>query len=145
MSARIRGKECRIGLVVNGEEKEGSFLKVKNWSVNPDAPVTKTQFTGEARLDADQDVNGYDISFEVEELDAKTEDLLDLMDANQLAGLPPPQCYISTLKTYRQPGTQDREYIYNPVTLTCKQSTDANGSSYVGSKWEGFAPYRKRL
>jgi hypothetical protein len=145
MSARIRGKECRFGLVVDGQEQEGSYLKVKNFSVTPDAPITTTQFTGEPRLDADQDVNGYNISFEIEELDAKAEETLDVIDANQLAGLPPPSCFVTTLKNYRQPGVQPLEHLYSPVTLTCESSVDANGGNYVGSKWKGFSPYRKRL
>lgn len=145
MSARIRGKEASIGLAVNGQTQNGSFLKVRNWEVNPDAPLTKTPFCGESRLDGDTDFNGYDFSFEIEELDAKAEDLLGLMDANQAAGIAPPQYVVTTFKKYRQAGEGSIEHVYQEVVLTCTQSTRSEGSSYVGSKWSGFAPRRDTI
>jgi hypothetical protein len=144
MSARIRHKEATIRLAMEGQDQEGSFLKVKNFSVDPDAPITKTKFCGEKRDDADQDFNGYDIKFEIEELDSKGEDVLDAMDAAQAANLPPPRSVISTLKIYREIGKGTVGHVYHPVTLTCTQSTDAAGG-YVGSKWSGFAPNRETI
>jgi len=144
MSARIRHKEATIRIAMEGQDQEGSFLKVKNWSVDPDAPITKTKFCGEKRDDADQDFNGYDIKFEIEELDSKGEAVLQAMDAAQIANLPPPRFVISTLKIYREAGKGTIGHVYHPVTLTCTQSTDANGG-YVGSKWSGFAPLRETI
>lgn len=144
MSARIRHKETTIRLAMEGQDQEGSFLKVKNYEVDPDMPITKTKFVGEKRDDADQDVNGYDIKFEIEELDSKGEDVLDAMDAAQAANLAPPRFVISTLKIYREAGKGTVGHVYHPVTLTCTQSTDANGG-YVGSKWSGFAPLRETI
>ena len=144
MSSRIRGKEATLRVAVEGQDQEG-LMKVRNWSVTPDSEIVTTQFCGQPRKEADQDFHGYKLSFEVEELDRTAENIIQQCDEAQKNQLPPPRAIISTLKIYREPGKGTISHVYHPVTLNCTQSTDANGSSYISSKWEGFAPERETI
>jgi hypothetical protein len=145
MSARIRGKETALRLAMEGQDQEGSFLKVRNFTVSPRNELVTSKFVGEARDDGDSDFSGYDVSFEIEELDSKAEDVLDAIDAAQRANQAPPRFVITEQKLYRQVGQGAVVYVYHPVTLVCEQITDSNGSSYVGSKWKGFSPDRDKI
>ena len=145
MSNRIRQKETSLRLAVDGQDQTGSFLKVVKFDVNPDQVITKTQFCGENRPDSDVDVNGYTITFEVQELDSKAEDLLNLIDANHKANLAQPLFVLTEYKKYRGTGAGDRTNVYGGASLICKRITNSEGGGYIGSQWEAFVPTRESL
>lgn len=145
MSSRIRGKEASIRLAVDGQDQTGSFLKVSDWEVNPDIAIVKTDFTGEDRPDGDVNARGFDGTFSIQELDNKAEALLQLIDDNEAAHIAPPKVVLSHFKLYRQAGAGSIGHVYHDVILTCTQSTRAEGSSYVGSKWSWYAPRRDAI
>jgi len=103
--------------------------------------MTKTQFCGELFKDADVDCDGFTGSFEVQELDATAEDLLNTMFANHEAYLAQPLAVITEYKKYRGVGAGGRTNVYGGATLICKTIT--SGSDYVSSKWEFFVPKRQ--
>lgn len=142
MSARIRNKEAQMRLAVDGRDLEKSFLKVTDWEVTPQVTIEKTSFTGESRPDADTNHQGYDFSFTIQELGGDVEDLVQLLDELDLDHKPVPNIMVSVYRLFRQPGEGDRMAVYENAVMKC-DSQRGEGSSYINSRWSGFAPTRK--
>jgi hypothetical protein len=76
MSQRIRGKECTIQVVVDGDLKGGTFAKVTEFTLTPRTEIVETPFLGEIEDDLDIIHKGYDFSFQTQSQDSKAIKLL---------------------------------------------------------------------
>lgn len=144
MSARTRNKEAQIRFSVDGQDLEGSFLKVTDWDVAPGGEIVETEFTGEDRPDLDTSYKTHKGTFTIQELSADVERLLQSLDDKDRAHQPMPEVAMTVYKLYRQPGAGDSTALYTGCALVCT-SMSGSGHSYLNSKWSWAAPNRKTL
>lgn len=145
MSQRIRQKETSLRVAIDGQNLEGSFLKVVEYEINPEQKITKTQFCGEMFEDGDTDITGIGGRFKIHELKGDAEQLLDTLIANHKAHLAPPLVTLTEYKKYRGTGAGDRTNVYPSCMLICKSMTKSSGGDYIGSEWEFWVQDREAL
>ena len=66
----LRAKEARMQLIVGGVRQEGSFFKIRNFSINPRSEFVHTDYTGDKRQGNNLLVHGYEFSMQFEEVNA---------------------------------------------------------------------------
>lgn len=84
MPLRIRGSEQTLQVIVEGQDKVGTFLNVLNFTVTPRIDLMETDFCGQDESELDQQYHGVDFAFTVQVQDAGTREfLLDIVARQQ--------------------------------------------------------------
>lgn len=117
MSARIRGQEVALTILVDGQSQKGSFAKVTDFKARPRQEITEDDFLGELESDLDFQHHGWDGSFTVQVEDAATLELLDTIVGNEEQHLPHPNITITALYTFREPGNAARAAVFHDVFI----------------------------
>ena len=148
MSTRLRGQEAAISITVADEFLsafglqgllEGSFTKVRDFSLTPRIDQTEEAYLGEDFDDLDQQLHGYDFSFTVDELDTQALDFLSLIAFKETNKLPPPVITVSVSYVYRDPNVLPRTEILMECVLKVAERTIGGRKEYIQNSFEGKA------
>lgn len=137
MSQRIRGKEATVQLVVDGDLKGGSFVKVTEFDLTPRTDIVEQAFVGEVEDDLDINHKGYDFTFSTHMQDSKTIKLfLAIVDRERARKAHPAINLVVTFQ-YRS-ATEPAETI---VLENCFMKMDSakigGGNEYIATPWSG--------
>ncbi len=101
MSQRLRGQEATLRVTVDGVGQDGSWFKVKDFTITPRTDITETPYVGEQEDDLDIQHHGLDISFSVDMQDRKTLDFLSTIIAREQDQLVHPVITINVIYAFR--------------------------------------------
>jgi len=138
MSERTRGKETTLQFSEVGVGLlRGSFLKVANWKLSPDATTDDTQFCGEPEADYDIDHKGWKFSCTCHEVDPEIRRLYLRQIESSNAGLPRPRITIIATTRYRDGTTPPFVQRLGNVVLKL-DDFDSDGGSFVKNTLSGM-------
>lgn len=144
MSARIRGQEALIQITVDDEPRAGSFFKVKDFRSTPRTDLTEEPYLGEQTDDLDTQHHGFDITFSVDNQDAETLRLLDLIVANEEAHIAPPDVVIAVTYLYREPGQLNQTEQYSDGVIKVAEQGIGGRKEYITTGFEAKFKTRQR-
>ena len=137
MSQGIRGKECTVQVVIDGDLKGGTFAKVAEFNLTPRQEISETDFLGEVESDLDINHKGYDFSFTTQAQDNKALKLLLDIVARERARVAHPSINVVVTFEYRS-ATEPAEVIVLENCFLKHDSTSiGGGSDYVTHAWSG--------
>lgn len=148
MSQRIRGQEAKISILVTDEflqafgltgQLEGSFTKVKDFKSSPRMEQTEEGYVGENADDLDQQLNGWDFSFTIDELDSSALDLFQLIAHKEKNKLRAPEIVIQVTYAYRDERTLPRTEIFMGCILKMSERNIGGRKEYISNSFEGKA------
>ncbi len=134
----IRGQEVTLQIVVDGDHKRGSFLKVESFKLNPDSQIVKRQYLGSPYAQGDLQVDGTDFSFTTPEADGSAMKLWIDISKRAAAGDPFPQIDVVVIKKYRDPGTADQAFTLSGAILKLDDQESGGRKEYMKNSWTGF-------
>jgi hypothetical protein len=137
MSMRVRGQECSLNIIVDGDMKGGSFVKVTNFNVTPETEIVNTDFIGEIESDLDIHHSGFAFDFEVEYQDSNPITVMELIVERERMRLPHPDINLVATFKYRSlagiPGVIVLEHCF----MKLDNITVGGRKDYVKSKFSG--------
>lgn len=136
MSARIRGQETTVRVLVDGQEQAGSFFKIKDFTVTPRADLMENDYLGELESDLDFQHHGFDFSFSVDMQDASTIDFLSNIVSREQFAIAHPNITMSVIYAFRD-GTDPRIETYYGVFLKMNDTSFSGRKEYVSVSFEG--------
>lgn len=136
MARRIRSKEAQVLFVVDGVRLGQSMRKVRNFSITPDAEITKTMFVGERRANGDLDIRGYDFSFEVHLLNRDWFDLWEDIQNAEEQGNELPE--IAVLVNFAYRGNPSHAIAIQDDVILKLDTFDNPDGDFAGATWSGF-------
>ncbi len=146
MSQRSRGQEAKITVLLNDEfmqafglsgQLEGSFTKVKDFKASPRMEQTEEGYIGEDADDLDQQLNGWDFSFTVDELDSAALDLFQLIAHKEKNKLRRPEIVIQVTYMYRDPSVRPRTEVYMNCVLKLAERSIGGRKEVISNSFEG--------
>ena len=137
MSQRIRGAEASLNLIVDGDLKGGSFAKVKSFNLTPRTDVVETSYLGEVEDDLDVQHHGYDFDFEIDQLDAKAYDLLQVIVAREKLRLPHPAINLVATLRFRSLLEPSKVFVLESCFIKLDAFSFAGRKEYIGAKFSG--------
>ncbi len=140
MALRIRGQEATIRIIVDGNERDGSFHKLENFKLTPKDENPTTDFLGEKVSSGDYRHDGYEFAFTTHEEDKKILDLHALQVANEEASLPPPDITIIVITKYRDPANPSVTVSMEECVMKLDDRDAGGRKDYVKNAFSGFAP-----
>ena len=138
MSEQIRGLEVTAALVVGGATLAGSFTKVESFKWSPDAENIKQDFLGEDGFEADQRIDGYAFSFEMQEKDNKATDLWLQIAAKFKAHLAPPNVNVVVITRFRNAALTPKTVVFENAVIKLDDSNFGSRKDYVKKTWSGI-------
>lgn len=145
MSARIRGQEVSARFSVDGQPQTGSWHKLTDFTVTPRAEIMETDFIGEDRSDLDFHHHGFDISFSVQNQDAKTLEFLSTLVDRQDQRSPHPNIVMTVIYSFREPGVRDKAEVYQDLFLKVDEFGFGGRKEYVTTRFSGKAKDRSLI
>ena len=154
MSARIRGQEATIRITVADEfaaafgifgQLEGSFFKVRDFTLTPRTDLVEESYLGEKFDDLDVIHHGYDFSFTVDELNEQVLNFLSLITFKEADNLPPPIIGVSVGYIYREIGVPPQTEQLIDCVLKLAERTIGGRKEYIQNSFEGKAKVRAVL
>lgn len=143
MSARIRGQEAFVNFAVAGIGLlEGSFAKVKEFSVTARTDLIEEGYLGETFDDLDVQHHGFDFSFTIDEQDSVSLDYLTTLLNNEEANTAPASVTMQVTINYREAGVATKRLIFTDVVMKVNELGFPSRKDYVNTSFEGKA---KRL
>lgn len=137
MSLRIRGQEATLRVTIDGVVQNGSWFKVKDFTVTARTDITETPYMGELEDDLDIQHHGFDLSFSVDVQDRKVLDFLSTIVAREQDQLAHPVITINVIYAFRADnGSPVAESFYN-VFLKQSEGGAAGRKEYVNASFEG--------
>lgn len=152
MSHRIRGQEAIINVTVADEfaaafgligRLGGSFAKVRNMTITPRIEQSEEGFIGDDTDELDQQLNGYDFSFTVDETDSIALDFLSLIAFKENNKLPRPVITVSVSYIYRDLFVLPRTEVLLDCIMKPTERTIGGRKEYIQNSFEGKARDRK--
>jgi hypothetical protein len=136
---RLRAKEARMQLVVDGERQQGSFLKISNFTLNPRQEKIHTRFTGDKRERNDLRVDGWDFSFQIQEVDSDWYIVWKLFEDAEKNGSPYPVVTAIVTKNFRTKPSF-RIKMFGEVLIT-PDGNPHNEHDHTSVDWTGSARF----
>lgn len=139
MSLRIRGQEATVRVTVDGQVQDGSWFKVKNFTLTPRGDLTEEDYLGELESDLDHQHHGFDLSFEVDLQDRKVIDYMKTIidrEQNQAAH---PNVTINVIFAFRGDNGQPMAISLYGVFLRPTEIGIGGRKEYVSAPFEGKA------
>jgi len=152
MSTRIRGQEAAITVTVNDEyaaafgifgPMDGSFFKVRDFTLTPRVDLVEESFIGEIFDDLDQQLHGYDFSFTIDESDAAALNFMDLIAFKEGNSLPPPEVGVSVSYIYRDQTVLPRTEQLIDCVLKLSERSIGGRKEYIQNSFEGKCKDKK--
>ena len=148
MTQRMRGQEATIRVAVDGVVQGGSMLKVKNFTPTPRQDIVETDYPGEDETDLDFQHHGWDLSWEVDMLDATTISLLETIIAREKAHQAHPVITVTVIYKFREDALAGggRIVTYHD-NFVLKQGDEGpiNRKDYIAIKYEAKCKKRSVL
>ena len=141
MANPIRFKEGVAQVNVSGQRLGGSFLKVTDVEITPDADIMKTPYAGERRLSPDLDIKGYDFSFSHHKTDKLWWTLWDTIQSAEENGDELPEIALTLTESYRDNGRTGLTRVLHGNLVMKMDSDKKGGGDYDSVSWSGFAQY----
>lgn len=148
MSARIRGQEATIRITVADDfaasfglfgQLEGSFFKVRDFSLTPRQDLVEQEYLGEDFDDLDFMHHGHDFAFTVDELDGAALNFLSLVTFKEEAHLAPPIIGVSASFVYRNGLTLPHTVRLIDCVLKLSERSIGGRKEYIQNSFEGKA------
>jgi hypothetical protein len=139
-STEIRAKEAIVQITMDGRRLGGSMLTIKNFSMKPDADITKKRFIGDKRFRADIDVKGYDFSFKTEKRDHVWWQIWKKFEQGDVNGSELPVISIAVSFGYRGGGGGQRTVTLHG-DLVMKIDSDEIPEAYQEVSWSGSCSF----
>jgi hypothetical protein len=137
MSQRIRGAECTIQVIVDGDLQGGTFLKVTDFNLVPRQETPEVGFLGEKTDDVDFQHHGYDFDMTVQQQDSKVLDLLFQLVEGETNNERYPAINVVATFAYRA-GLDSAQSIVLEETVLKIDSINVGGrKEYVTNKLSG--------
>jgi hypothetical protein len=143
MSSRQRGQEITLRVAVDGQLQTGSFFKVKSFHSSPRTDIVEDDYMGEAQTDLDIQHHGWDLTFDLDELDAKVIDFLTTITTLEEEHKQHPKITITATYVYRTPGVKPKIEVYSEVILKVNQRGSGGRKERVMSSFEGKCKKRQ--
>ena len=138
MSARIRGQEAFVNFAVAGIGLlEGSFAKVKEFSVTARTDLIEEGYLGETFDDLDVQHHGFDFSFTIDEQDSVSLDYLTTLLNNEEANTAPASVTMQVTINYREAGVATKRLIFTDVVMKVNELGFPSRKDYVNTSFEG--------
>lgn len=137
MSARIRGSEATVRFAVDGQLQEGSFFKVKDFTLTPRTDIKEEDYIGELETDLDVQHHGFDFSFSIDNQDEKPLELMALIvdrEQNQLAH---PNITGTVIYAYREAGANNKAQVMHECFVKIDEQGFSGRKDYVSTKITG--------
>ncbi len=112
-----RGQEVTIRVAVEGDPKQGSMLRVNNFTATPQQELPELDYLGETETDYDFQHNGFSLQWEIHQDDAESIDMLDAAVNRERAHLAPQPVTVTVIYEYRDPGTTGRIVVYHQAKI----------------------------
>lgn len=145
MSYRIRGQEATLRVTIDGEAQEGSWFKVKDWTVTPRQDITESDYLGELESDLDFQHHGFDLSFSVDIQDRKVIDFLSKIVDREANQLEHPVITINVIYAFRANNGSPVAESYYDVYLKINDTGAPGRKEFVNASFEGKCKKRAPL
>jgi hypothetical protein len=110
----MRGSEVTLRITVDGETQDGSWFKVKDFSINEDGEIADLDYLGEVTSDHDYQHHGYSFSFSLDVQDRKVISFLNKIVERETLRLQHPVITMTVFYAFRD-GTATVETYQNVV------------------------------
>lgn len=137
MAARIRGQEVTLQVIVDGDQKGGSFMKVENFELSPRSELVDTDFLGEKESEQDVNHHGFDFTFSTHESDEKPFDLMQQIVAAEQKAIPYPAINVVVIYKYRDPSVPSRVMVLENCRLKLDKHEVSGRKDFVKNMWSG--------
>jgi len=148
MTARIRGQEATVRITVADDfaasfgifgQLEGSFFKVRDFTLTPRQDLIEQEYLGEDFDDLDFQHHGHDFSFTVDELDEAALNFLNLVTFKEESNQAPPVIGVSVTFVYRNGTTLPQTMRLIDCVLKLSERTIGGRKEYIQNSFEGKA------
>jgi hypothetical protein len=112
-----RGQEVTIRVAVDGDPKQGSMLRVNNFTATPQQELPELEYLGETETDYDFQHNGFSLQWEIHQSDATSIDMLDDAVNRERQHLAPRGVTITVIYEYRDDSTPGRIVVYRQAKI----------------------------
>jgi hypothetical protein len=136
MSLFQRGEEVTLTFNVDGVTQVGSFLKVKNFKVDPRQDIPEVPSLGEDEDDLDFQHHGFSFSFDVYNVDKAALLFLQKIVARELAHQEHPLILVTATHKYRN-GTSATEHLHGDLKLKVNTHNMGGRKENVMTSFEG--------
>lgn len=136
MSLKARGQDVTVQITIDGEPKKGSWKKLKNFVATPRTEIKTQGYLGETEDDIDQQHNGFDISFEVDNTDDETLSYMAELARRERAGLRPQNVTMLVIYNYREVAKITAEN-YREVFVKVDDQNVGGREANVSTKFSG--------
>ena len=120
--SRIRGQEVTIRITVDGRPQEGTWLKVKDFTVTNRTDIIEENYIGELQTDLDEMHHGFDLSFSVDMQDAEIVKFLRDSVSRQESQDGLPTVTINVLYSFRDGSNPIGETYFDTIMVVSEQS-----------------------
>lgn len=141
---RIRGQEVTIRVTVDGQPQQGTWAKVKDFTVTPRTELVEEEYLGEQHTDLDKQHNGFDIAFSVDMQDRSLIDFLTQEISGEENQDALRSVTINVLYAFRDGANPVGETYFDAVLKVADQSFGGR-QEYVSYSIEGKAKRRAVL
>jgi len=140
----IRGQEVSIHVTVDGRAQEGTWAKVKDFTVTPRTELIEQNYLGEYYTDLDKQYSGFDFSFSVDMQDRNLIDFLNEESQRERTQQTPRRITIQVIYSFRDGQPPVGETYFDAVMKISDQSIGGR-DEYVSVSVEGKAKSRSAL
>lgn len=102
MSLKARGQDLTLKITIDGQPKKGSWLKVKNFQSTSRTEIKTQGYLGETEDDLDIFHSGFDISFEIDNIDEQSLLYMRTLAQREKDGTAPQRVTILAINNYRE-------------------------------------------
>ena len=145
MSDRSRGIEQQIMLGVDGQLQDGSWTKVQNWNVEARGEITEDDYLGEDETDLDIRHDGWTVTFDIHEKDAKAIDVMDDIVKREKQHTRHPRIVLNQLKTFRDPAQPPITLMYRKGVMRITGESASSRQDRVVYSVEAKFKHREKI
>jgi hypothetical protein len=144
-NARIKGLNVTVGLVFDGVQQSGSFSKVENFELTPNAELRDSDFLGESESEPDYMHHGYDFKFSIHETDKGVMELYDVLTAASAAGTTLPRVDVVVITTFVDPAVPAATEVLQEAVIKIDSRSVGSRKDYVKYSVSGKCKAKKLL
>lgn len=134
---RSRGQEETIKIIIDDDEKGGTFARVLDFDHTPRTDLTETDFLGESESEIDTQHHGHDFAFNVHESDDKAIALLEQIANACAAGVAVPNVTIIRITKYRTQGVPSKSTSFLNAQVKLDKRTTSGRKEYIKNAFSG--------
>jgi hypothetical protein len=144
-NARIKGLNVTVGLVFDGVQQAGSFSKVENFDLTPNAELRDSDFLGESESEPDYMHHGYDFKFSIHETDKSVMEVYDTMVAASAAGTTLPRVDVVVITNFVDASVTAATEVLQEAVIKVDSRSVGGRKDYVKYSISGKCKSKKLL